>query len=119
LNDSGARQMTYIKKLVLSEPYAERAPDQSLIAGQQGERYNFLVAARGKNYAFIYTYTGRNIPVVMGKISGEKVKASWFNPKNGNYDLIGQFDNKGVHQFDPPGTESEGNDWVLVLESIK
>lgn len=119
LNDSGARQMVYIKNLVLSEPYAERVPDQSLIAGQQGEKYNYLVAARGKTYAFIYTYTGRTIPVVMGKISGKKVKASWFNPQNGKYNLIGLFTNQGVHQFDPPGDVADGNDWVLVLESIQ
>jgi hypothetical protein len=120
LNDPGAWQMVNVKTLVLSKPYSERVPDQTLIAaGQQGERYNYLVAARGNNYAFIYTYTGRNIPVVMGKISGKNVKASWFNPKNGKYDFIGKFANKGIQEFDPPGMVYEGNDWVLVLESVR
>jgi hypothetical protein len=33
--------------------------------------------------------------------------------------LIGQFNNKGIQQFQPIGTVQNGNDWVLVLESIK
>ena len=33
--------------------------------------------------AFIYTYNGRNFKVNMGKISGDRVKASWYSPRNG------------------------------------
>jgi hypothetical protein len=53
----------------------------------------------------------------MGKIKGEKVKASWYNPRDGNTESIGEFANKGVQEFDPPRDEKEGNDWVLILES--
>lgn len=118
INDPGAKQMIWLKKLVLSKPYLERIPDQSLIGGKQQDKYNFLIGTRGRDYAFIYTYTGKNILVNMGKISGTKVKASWYDPRNGNYDLIGKFDNKAVQEFDPPGIPKDGNDWVLVLESV-
>jgi len=118
INDPGAQQMKYVKQLILSKPYFERVPDQQLIAGQQGEKYNYLVGTKGKDYAFIYTYTGRNIPVNMGRIAGAKVKASWYSPKDGQYTVIGTFDNTGTHEFDPPGEQQEGNDWVLVLEKI-
>jgi hypothetical protein len=117
LNDSGAQQMNYLKKLILSKPYFERVPDQSLIAGEQGAKYNYLAATRGNDYAFIYDYTGRKFKVNMGKIKGEKVKASWYNPRDGNTESIGEFANKGVQEFDPPRDEKEGNDWVLILES--
>lgn len=117
INAPGAGQMVHLKNLMLSRPFFERVPDQSLIAGQNGEKYNRLLATRGKDYAFIYSYTGRNIPVAMGKIEGDKVKASWFNPRDGKTTEIGEFDNKGVHSFDPPGEEKEGNDWVLILDS--
>lgn len=53
----------------------------------------------------------------MGKVSGGKVKASWQSPVNGSKILIGLFDNKGLKNFNSPGEEKEGNDWVLVLES--
>jgi hypothetical protein len=117
LNDSGARQMIFLKNLVLSKPYFERVPDQSLIAGEQGEKYNYIAATRGKNYAFIYDYTGRVFEINMGKINGNKVNAGWYSPKDGSKKEIGVFSNKGVQQFDPPGETQEGNDWVLILES--
>lgn len=115
LNAVGATQMQYVKKLVLSKPFFERIPNQSLI-NNQGERYNYLVATSGKNYAFVYTYTGRNIELNMGRYAGKKVKSSWYNPRNGQYIAIGIFENTGgVKTFNPPGEEREGNDWVLVL----
>ena len=118
INDPGAGQMQYLKKLMLSRPFLERVPDQSLISGENGLKYDFLIATRGKNYAYIYTYNGRNIPVQMGRISGKKVKASWFDPRTGETQIIGKFANKGIHEFDPPGEVADGNDWVLILDSI-
>ena len=119
LNDSGARQMISLKKLILSKPYFDRVPDQSLIAGQQGEKYNYIAATRGNDYAFIYDYTGKPFEVRMGKIIGSSVKASWYDPRNGTKKTIGSFSNKGFQKFDPPGQQREGNDWVLILESVK
>ena len=118
INDPGAGQMQLLKKLMLSRPYLERVPDQSLISGENGTKYDFLIATRGKNYAFIYTYNGRNIPVQMGKISGEKVKASWYKPLDGTTQEIGEFKNKDKFEFNPPGEVADGNDWVLILDSI-
>jgi hypothetical protein len=117
LNDPGSYQMQYLKKLILSKPYFERMPDQSLIASEQGEKYNYVVATRGVDYAFIYTYNGRNFSVNMGRIKGDKLKALWYNPKNGQTIPLGVYDISGVREFDPPGDEVDGNDWVLVLES--
>jgi hypothetical protein len=81
-----------------------------------GYRYNYIVATRGKKYAFIYDYTGRVFEVNMGKFNGKKVKASWYSPRDGSKRNIGSFNNSGVKKFDPPGDEREGNDWVLILE---
>lgn len=117
LNDKGATQLIYLKKLMLSHSYFDRVPDQSLIAKNQGIRYNYLIATRGANFALIYTYNGRNIPVAMGKIVGEKVDVSWFNPRTGETQKIGIYSNSGTHEFNPPGEVVNGNDWVLVLES--
>ena len=119
INDPGANQMKYVKALMLSRPYFDRVPDQSLIAGSNGEKYNFLIATRGLDYAFVYTYNGRNIPVKMGVITGDRVKAGWYNPRDGSYAKIGTFQNSGVQEFDAPGEVQDGNDWVLVLDSVK
>jgi hypothetical protein len=118
INDSGAKQMVYVKNLMLSKSYFDRVPDQTLIASEQGEKYDYLVGTRGKNYALIYSYTGKDFKVNMGKITGAKVKASWYNPRNGSKKVIRTIPNKGVVNFNPPGEVMEGNDWVLILETI-
>ncbi len=114
----GAGQLQYLKKLMLSRPYFERVPDQSIIYGNQGDKYNYLVATRGNDYAFIYTYTGINITLQMGRISGERAKASWFKPSDGTIIEIGERPNSGRLEFNPPGKPAEGNDWVLILDSL-
>lgn len=119
INAPGAGQMQYLQKLIYSRNYATRIPDQSLVA-KDGNGYQHLQATRGKDYAFIYTYTGRNIAVNMGRIEGRRVKAAWYDPRNGETKEIGIYANsKGVMVFDPPGEEKEGNDWVLVMDSVK
>jgi hypothetical protein len=115
INDPGATQMIHLKNLMMSKPYFERVPDQSLIA-DNGEKYDRLLATRGKDYALVYTYTGKKIRINMGKIGGEKVKASWYSPRDGTSSAIGSFPNNGVTEYDPPGEPESGNDWVLVLE---
>lgn len=118
IDDPGAGQMKYIRQLMLKYPYFERIPDQSLIAGQ-GEKYDYQTATRGEDYALVYTYNGRNITVNMGKIQGNEVEASWFDPRNGNTEKIGTFPNKGKQEFDPPGKKEAGNDWILILTNNK
>ena len=117
LNDPGSSEMIYLKKLMLSEPYFERVPDQSLIVGPNGKRYNFIIATRGKSYFFVYTFNGRKFKIKLGKISGEYVNSYWYNPRNGRLSFIEKLRNKGIKQFDPPGIKKNGNDWVLVVEN--
>ncbi len=112
LDDPGAGQMQYLKKLMLSRPYFERVPDDSVIV-DQGERYDRVVAMRGKSYLFAYTYTGRAFKVRMGSIGGTKVSASWFDPRTGEAQPAGSMKNEGIVTFTPP---EKGNDWVLVLD---
>jgi len=135
LNDPGAGQMVHLKNLMLSRTgvahdvtstengsaYFDRVPDQSVIAGAaggDGEQYNRLLATRGNDYIFVYTYNGRNIPLKMGVLTGDQVKASWYSPRDGKITPIGNIDNKGTHEFDPPGDVKDGNDWVLTIDKI-
>ncbi len=118
IDDPGAGQMIHLKNLILSRPFFERIPDQSLIAGENGERYNYQAATRGGNYAFIYTYNGRNIKANLDVFTAEKIEAAWFNPRDGKQTRLDEFDNTGIVEFDPPGEPEDGNDWVLVLDCI-
>jgi hypothetical protein len=118
LNAPGSSQMQYVKKLMLSRPFFERVPDESLIAGDNGTRHDYVIATRGKSYAFVYTWSGKPFRVQMQKISGDKVRAWWYDPRTGNAQQTGAFDNKGTRDFHPPGKPAPGNDWVLVLDDL-
>ena len=116
LHDAGSGEMQYLKRLMLSRPYFERVPDQSAIAGRNGERYDYVIATRGTNYLFAYTYTGKPFQLRMEAIAGRRVRAWWYSPRDGSARAIGTFANRGVRTFTPPGKPANGNDWVLALD---
>lgn len=118
INAPGASQLKFLKELMLSRPYFERAPSQDLLLSDQGEKYNYLAVTRGTGFVLVYTYNGRDININTEKLTGDNIKASWFNPRNGMYFEIGTYKNTAITTFDPPGEKADGNDWVLVLDFI-
>jgi hypothetical protein len=116
LDSPGASQINYLKQLILSRPNFERVPAQELIAGENGEKYDYIVATRGKDYAFIYIYTGRSFDLDLTKLLWKKTRASWYSPRNGQSIPMESFAAKGIKSFDPPAEKADGNDWVLVLD---
>lgn len=124
LNDEGANQMKYLKNLILSRPILKRVPDQSVILKGAGSGSNHCVALRGENYVFVYIPTGYPVTIQFGKISGDSVKASWYNPRNGETTEIGIYKNAGEKEFIPQGISKQlewlktgrGCDWVLILD---
>ena len=112
---NGANQMKFARRLLESGPFLERVLDQSLIVENNlfaGER---IQATHGTDYAFIYSAQGRSITVIMGKIYGTKIKAYWYNPRNGVTKAVGTFDNNGQQIFIAP-TSGYSQDWVLILD---
>jgi hypothetical protein len=53
----------------------------------------------------------------MSAITGPRVKAWWFDPRDGKASAIGEFTNEGVRAFTPPAP-GEGLDWILVLDDL-
>ena len=117
LKDEGFNQMKYLKELILRFPFFERIPDQSVIAGTNGERYDRAIATRGNDYLLVYNYSARPMQIDLTKISGEKKKAWWFNPQNGSMTYIGEFESKVADfQYDAP--YMRGEDRVLVVTDV-
>lgn len=110
----GAQEMRWVRELMESRPVASRVPDQSLVTDAL-DGANHISAARGEDYAFIYDAQGRPFTVNMGKVSGERIKAWWFNPRSGTTSSAGEFANSGTHDFTAP-SEGFGSDWVLILD---
>ena len=113
----GANQMKFVRKLMESRPILERVPDQSLIVENDLGSAERIQATRGNDYAFIYTAAGKSFTVNLGKISGIKLNASWYNPRNGELKKADQVTNKGQQKFTPPSS-GYGQDWVLILDDV-
>lgn len=117
LDDPGAKQMQYLKELMLDYPYFSRRPDSSLIA-DQGERYDYQPATSGEGYAMVYTYNGREIKIDAGNLDFKDFTASWYDPRTGKKSEIEEMPEavENSYTFKPEGKQEDGNDWVLILE---
>ena len=125
LQQPGAGQMQFGRWLTESRPMLDRIPDDSIIVSDRvatsvpgAGSYRF-VATRDMagTYAMVYVPVGRTFKVRMNAIQGSRVRAWWYNPRNGSATEIGQFDNRGERSFQPPEL-GESLDWVLVLDDV-
>ncbi|HNY28615.1 MAG TPA: DUF4038 domain-containing protein, partial [Candidatus Sumerlaeota bacterium] len=91
IDQPGAGQMQYARRLLESRPFLTRIPDDLILVVDRVEtsvpgagRYRF-VATRDEagTYAMVYAPLGRTFKVKMDKIAGASVKAWWYNPRNG------------------------------------
>ena len=112
LHDPGFNQMKYLKKLMLSLPYFERLPDQSIVL-DNGTQYDRLAATRGTDYLLVYNYTGCDMKIDLRKIFGEKKNVWWMNAGTGKLTYLGTYDSK-VLSFHPHKTGYDIEDGVLI-----
>ena len=120
LDDPGAQQMIYVRRLMESRSFLNRIPDQSIVTSALGSHLQSIQATRASDgsYAFIYIPDGRPLTVDLRKITGVAATCSWYDPRTGSTTAIGQFANTGTYTFDPPGDTANGNDWILILDSV-
>ena len=119
----GAVQMQYGRALMESRPFFTRIPDQNIVVTDRvatsipgAGRYQFVATRDSEGtYAMVYAPIGRPFKVKMNSIRGPRVKAWWFNPRDGVAQVIGDFANTGEGEFIPPNP-GEMLDWVLVLD---
>lgn len=113
LESPGAGQMKHVMDLRLSRPYFEFRPDNTLTAGRQYDNAR-QTAGRGENYAFIYTPLGLPIEADLSMFSGQAVKCSWYNPRNGAW-ISGAVFMPQKTLLIPP---EYGKDWIAVLDNV-
>ena len=113
----GARTMQWVRKLFMLRPWHNLIPDQSVLADEQGEQEDHTQAARAEDgsYVVVYLPFGSPVSIHLDRLHGKRIRALWYNPKNGKWIKIGRFTNNGISDFSPP-TAGEEEDWVLVLE---
>lgn len=124
IDQPGAEQMQYGRRLIESRPFLTRIPDDSVIVPDEvttsvpgAGRYRFVATRDSEGaYAMVYAPVGRPFSVRMDVISDKNVIAWWYSPRNGQVQRIGKFSNEGTREFTPPGP-GENFDWVLVLDA--
>lgn len=136
----GAAQLIHLKTLMLSRSYLSRIPAPELLPELSekfptqyyrdlmnhpltgdDEHFNlqraaYPVATRcsaGKYGLVYFPLAEQSLRVDLGFLSG-RVKASWFDPRNGKFYPIGEYPNE-LTTFTSP---IAGPDWVLVVDSM-
>lgn len=117
INLPGATQMGYVKKLMLSQSFLDRIPDQSLISGENPKSGEYCSATRATDghYAFIYTPTGKSLHINTKSLKGNMLYSKWFNPRLGTFTSVKKQAKRQNMTFEPPTKGGANNDWVLVL----
>jgi hypothetical protein len=123
IDQPGAWQMQFGRRLMESRSFLKSIPDNSIIVPDNvptsvpgAGTYRFAATrASDGSWAMVYVPVGRPFTVRMDVISGKRVMAWWYSPRNGQVQKIGRFSNEGTQTFTPPGM-GENFDWVLVLD---
>lgn len=120
LDRPGAQQMRHVRTLMESRPLLGREPAQDLLESNfdgkdEGEAGRHMRALRGNGYVMVYTPYGDTIKVRSSRLPWDKLRAWWFNPRDGTTREIGVFE-RADHVFTPAGEPARGNDWVLVMD---
>ena len=68
--------------------------------------------AEDGSYALVYVPTNRSVAVCLTSLSGDAIRASWYDPRTGTVSEIGLLPKAREVTFHPP---TIGPDWVLVL----
>lgn len=117
LTHEGAEQMKWVKELRLKRDYVSFCPAPELLA-ENFEGMGRMVAAKGIDYAYIYSPLGEAFTVDLLPFEGAKcVKGAWYNPRTGEEVLFGIL-RPGEKTLVVPPTRGKGQDWVLVLDVL-
>ncbi|MCU0962943.1 MAG: glycoside hydrolase family 140 protein [Pirellulaceae bacterium] len=125
LDQPGAGQMQFARWLLESRPFLTRIPDASVVVPGRvptavpGAGRYYFASTRDVDgtYALVYVPVGRPFRVRMEVLRGRRVRAWWYNPRDGRATRIGEYENQGEREFVPPD-RGEALDWVLVLDDI-
>lgn len=114
LDLAGAWDIIHARKLLSSRPASQMRPFPEFIKNEYMPETDWIVAARGTDFALVYIPTGLDALLDLSLCGTKAVDASWYNPRTGDQEHAGHVAANGVVKFSPP-TRGRGNDWVLVL----
>ena len=113
----GAGNMIHARRLFEKYDFFSRRPAPEIILTKQLVIGDMAVAVQGKGYAFVYLPNGNPVDVCLETLSEAiTLILQWYNPRTGQYTLIGEVPAKGFYRAKPVSS-GVGNDWILVMNS--
>ncbi len=119
LDQEGAFQVGFMRRLMESRQWTKLVPDQSIITSPNPQDGGYAVSAVAEDSSFLMVYCpkGRPISVSLSRLSSSTrlVAAYWFNPRDGVLTKIGDLRNDIITEFKPP-IACPTCDWTLVID---
>lgn len=113
----GAGNMIHARRLFEKYDFFSRRPAPEIILTKQLVIGDMAVAVQGKGYAFVYLPNGNPVDVCLETLpEATTLTLQWYNPRTGQYTLIGEVPAKGIYRAKPISS-GIGNDWILVMNS--
>jgi hypothetical protein len=119
MDTPGTRETQYWYRLFSSKPWQELQPDvdHSAITDGYGDRgtSNYVCAARTSDYRLVMAYlaNGGSVVADLGRMPGETVRVSWYDPTTGKSQAESEMPADGTETLTAPSSKS----WVLSVES--
>jgi hypothetical protein len=132
LASEGSVSMTHVSALFRSRAWTELVPDSTHVVVTEGYigGDTWVGGARTRDGRTVIAYLPekparqkeeaanpqRHAPTIdvdLTKVTGNAVKAWWYNPRDGVATALGEFPTKGPRTF----TRPDDRDWVLVLDA--
>ncbi len=117
LDHPGAYQMGYLRHLFQTRPFHKLVPMQDMIlsAPAHGGGKVRAALADDDSFAMVYSPRGEAFTIDQGLVSGQQLRATWFDPRYGIFHPVHTGNTKGIQTYTPP-TSGRGQDWILIVE---
>jgi hypothetical protein len=120
LDDPGARQMGYLRRLMEENHFETLEPRQDLIIDgpRDGPAKIRAATTNGGSIILVYTPRGEPFTLDLGALRPGKDNMhsqAWFDPRYGVSYAFRTEQSQGIQSFVPP-SRGPGKDWILVLK---
>ncbi len=119
INYPGAFQAGYMRDFFEKIAWQKMEPGSEIVKQAPNTNGMEVLASMAVDRTFVVAYSpyGTNFTLDLSGLQSNKLKASWFNPRNNSYVILKDIEKGSDILFDPPSDPKRGNDWVLLLES--
>ncbi len=117
MNHPGAHQVGYMRRMLEKRNWQKLVRDQSVILSDnpEGVEYKMAAVSADKDFMLVYIPFGKKTTIDLSKLKSSKIRAWWFNPRDGYCIPLGEFEATATREFVPTSV-GRGSDWLLVLD---